>query len=1100
MERFSGCLRYLLVTWLACCATIGRSVTIDTDLTSGTARWDRTDQPYLLPADITVEAGATLVVGPGVTIQFGEGADLEVEGRIIAHATAAAPITFTGSTKEPGFWGRVRIIGTAEAINEGSSFLHCVFEYGGHDLTTTGYMGGTLEASYAAVAAEHCVIRFSGQSGAYATEASSFAMGRCHFADNRGYAVFLMLNALPASDGVANRDPELRLLTGERNGRGGIGIAEAFPLDIDRYTIEECGLDYHFETPLSLVEGARLVVEPGVTLRFAEDAGLMLQGPLIAEGTADHPIVLTGDEPVAGSWDGVELNGIMTLDLTNPPFISWIMNEGSRLSHTTIEFGGGGLANLALDHAKAALDHCTIRQSARHGIRHVDSGGSVVQRSRIHDNAQGGVYRAAGDEGSIIAVNNWWGTADGPYHKTLNPTGTGNAVSEGAASILPFLTAAEQTENPVAAPDILSLTATPHRWFIPADGMAHLTSVTLTIHDGGGNPVAGRMLRLDATHGSVVDGGITDIRGETTAYVYADSTGEASLTPRIEPAGVFVTRAQSASVTYTEPDTSLNLLPDAESPYVNRNLEIGPLPIEVGRPVTITARLVNRSALAVTAHVNFVKHNFGIGLPLEILGTRDMQVPAHADRATSVVWMPLSPGHQCLGLTGSFAAPGGASAKLSDAQFELPWLHNTNPVPAPLVPGGIKNSTDNVNKAMEQFNSVVSNLNMIFDPGGYSAGFASGALQGSMLDMLLGRTMKMFEEAMKALQLDPPRQDFRVMTRPESIVLPTLGAGGGISQRRAEAVNALMESQVRLMSTLRAGALALDRYAGAIQAGERQWADQQANNFIAMLREARQPLFETASRMAAFVTVLRNESVTAARIDSARCRALQQRLASTGFNADELQAAALLGMTAEEHERYRQSILAIDPDALAHVNLLDELENIADRMRMMYMALDAMDSVAGGVRNLGGAGLAAEPTRLVALYQAEQTFELCNPLSTAAEITFKIRRMNTPSDWLVQIYPPRLTLQPGERRTISVIIGAGAPTPQGITPGMAIEAYAGAQLLGGVLFEPRVPYLVPNIVDHLLGRQSEFAENQALIDYNGDGRVDIADLVYLINR
>ena len=65
---------------------------------------------------------------------------------------------------------------------------------------------------------------------------------------------------------------------------------------------------------------------------------------------------------------------------------------------------------------------------------------------------------------------------------------------------------------------------------------------------------------------------------------------------------------------------------------------------------------------------------------------------------------------------------------------------------------------------------------------------------------------------------------------------------------------------------------------------------------------------------------------------------------------------------------------------------------------------------------------------------------------------------------------------------------------------MAIEAYAGAQLLGGVLFEPRVPYLVPNIVDHLLGRQSEFAENQALIDYNGDGRVDIADLVYLINR
>jgi hypothetical protein len=32
---------------------------------------------------------------------------------------------------------------------------------------------------------------------------------------------------------------------------------------------------------------------------------------------------------------------------------------------------------------------------------------------------------------TVNAVNNWWGSSTGPYHATLNPTGTGNAVSDG---------------------------------------------------------------------------------------------------------------------------------------------------------------------------------------------------------------------------------------------------------------------------------------------------------------------------------------------------------------------------------------------------------------------------------------------------------------------------------------------------------------------------------------------------------------------------------------------------------------------------------------------------------------------------------------------
>mgnify|MGYP001611281912 CR=1 FL=1 len=39
----------------------------------------------------------------------------------------------------------------------------------------------------------------------------------------------------------------------------------------------------------------------------------------------------------------------------------------------------------------------------------------------------------------INAENNWWGNASGPYHTTLNPTGTGNNVSNNV-DFIPWLT------------------------------------------------------------------------------------------------------------------------------------------------------------------------------------------------------------------------------------------------------------------------------------------------------------------------------------------------------------------------------------------------------------------------------------------------------------------------------------------------------------------------------------------------------------------------------------------------------------------------------------------------------------------------------------
>lgn len=53
--------------------------------------------------------------------------------------------------------------------------------------------------------------------------------------------------------------------------------------------------------------GKELVVKPGVTLVFAKNAGLIVQGSLKLEGTAESPIVCQGKTAGIGTWLGIKV-------------------------------------------------------------------------------------------------------------------------------------------------------------------------------------------------------------------------------------------------------------------------------------------------------------------------------------------------------------------------------------------------------------------------------------------------------------------------------------------------------------------------------------------------------------------------------------------------------------------------------------------------------------------------------------------------------------------------------------------------------------------------------------------------------------------------
>lgn len=1035
---------------------------ISSDITSDTT-WTQSGSPYQVQAIVTVHPGVTLTIEPGVQITFANNTRLNVNGTLVAEGRPDSKILFTAANPTPGAWQGVWIYDASGQRSSGNRLKYVTLEYGGGGIAN----GANLYVSKSDINISYSLFRNGSENGLSTWMDVVANISDTQFTGNQGYAaLFSDLSSMPV----------LARLNGSGNGVNVIALGgTGYPITGTNLWMA-VGLPYQLISSATVSPGSKLVIEPDVEVRFASHARLDIRGSLESAGTIDHPILITGVTKIPGSWDGLNFLG---------PYNTPALGD---FRYTTVEYGGGGTfaANIYVSSGRVNIDHSTIRDSSVDGLRlDAFSSQSSIQASQITGNTAYGVRnKDTHPPITVVASANFWGDPSGPVSDGVcNPGAKGNRVSTNVV-FQPFI--GDGSADPGAVPEIgaFSLAIKPHQWYFPANGTP--LYIDLLVYDGTGQPVAGRKVSLTTTLGTVQVGETTGPDGRTFAILRSSVPGEARLTATLaDMNGCESALSQTAVVTFTPGQVDVPGMTNAQSPYVNPSLTIDPLPVMVGVPTKLRATLTNPYDFDISVDATFGFAQAGIGLVFGPAGeVNGFVIPAKATRTMEVLWNPPISGHYCIDLEGTIYQAGAAALPRNSNPIplkEFHWVANLDSSPGMLKSpeaGDILNRSANAQNWIGDGQFVLSTFT---DRASLVGGFFQGQLFGNILGFInqaggaincalrggtrcggwSGPSLQLPGGSLGSLSDDPPRQDYKVVAVPETLSLPVLDSGPDMPAGRAAALNNFMAASAKLATMEIATVLSFDRYSGAVQAGDSTWTSIQANAYVAYLKQTGQYLLDNQKAIQALITEIRAEGYTDIIVTQADFQAYQDRLRTQGWNDTERQAAAIAGLTAGGLEQIRQSIINADPAGAAG-SQLDALQARADFYGQLGNAIlnpPAFGFATGG-HGHGPAEAASAANHLVRLYASTETIQVGNPLTQTATIDLKVRPLGLPSDWVISLSQNQVTLDPGQQITLTVSIQPGLPLVQGTQPGLAIEGYAGNQLIGGYAINLAAPSYV----------------------------------------
>ncbi len=1003
-------------------------------LLSSSTTWSLINSPYdVCASGVTVGPTATLTIEPGVTVQFENSVSnkLNVQGTLNAIGTTTQPITFTGVVTAPGSWGGILAdytVITPALVN----LSYVILDYGG-----IGSASAQVYADRAVVTMTQSLVRNGGSDGLHFTyQEAGLDVQTTSFISNSLYAVQL---DTPPTDIV------LSDLSASNNGTNAVYLyGQGMNISGQRHWTNP-GIPYLINYVPANQPGDELTIDSGSELQFMSNSGLAIGGQLKAIGLPGQPITFTAQTQTPGGWRGIVIDG-------------GTKNAVAQLDYAAVEYGGGdiGGANIVVRNGQLIARHTLVGYSAKDGLQCGTRGSGSILNSQIVSSSlivttTHGIYNGT-PTNAVLATNDWWGDPNGPHSDVAGcSTGQGDKVTAGVL-FRPVLTSTNlNAEFPLSqAPQ---LTLTPRSWFAPADGVSKIY-FDLTLRDGNGTPLPGRQTRLHTTRGNVVDGGITDVNGHTLAYITANNgdVGDADVSATLDGLtsceGVV---SPLAKVTFTAPLNTTDLFPNSPAPYIDDNISLTPMPVVTGITETIHAKLTNPLTVPITVDVEFAFVQSSIGLAFGPIKDISQTIPASSTVNLSADFMPLVSGHYCVQISYAITAIGSTRLLRPQAGQQLKQF-NVNPQQGPTM---TPNSKDSLNKADNSLKKVKG-----LSPRGTT-------IQQGIFDGWWEWVKETVSKIDKSLGGDPPRQDYNVSTLPVWHRWPHTQPDANISPARAAALNAASDALADVAAYGTAAETALDRYGGAAQAKDLAWSAQQANAQVYYEQQMGAALLTYADKLDAFVQVLNDEHETNITVTVGDVMSYQQSLATTGFTSQEIANAKLVGLTDADIEAFRQEIIATDPNDLAG-NILDMYSSEAFASRNLGNALLHPYAFSPGLTVGGSAGLfnatqvlTATSNTLAQIGDTSTTIQLSNPLTVTTQINVSARRIDLPADWAVEVSPAQVTLDPGEVITVTVNILTGSPAPQGSTPRVAVEGYAGSQLLGGVVMDVVVPNYMP---------------------------------------
>ena len=245
--------------------------------------------------------------------------------------------------------------------------------------------------------------------------------------------------------------------------------------------------------------------------------------------------------------------------------------------------------------------------------------------------------------------------------------------------------------------------------------------------------------------------------------------------------------------------------------------------------------------------------------------------------------------------------------------------------------GDGKGAYNRAKKAIDWFQKGKQAVDVATDPAGAAAGITGFGIPESLFGKILDFNFDAWGRASKALGSDPPRDDFTEMAIPQAISLPALQAADALSAEHAAALNALAAAVADNLAIVRAAQLCEDRMAGALAAGEDDWAMTQAAALIDYKHQAGAGMMTISRRLDDVMDAIRAAGVPDYFITEAAVEAYQDRLRDEGWSAEELQAAQLLGISDGELAQMRAERLAADPAELAG-SMMQYWDELADSL------------------------------------------------------------------------------------------------------------------------------------------------------------------------